>query len=484
MGKKTDNNDIESSGLQEIWDKIEKTIKNASKKFIPTKKIKRTNKQILINKGHTPTFKSLREATNILLLIKKVQVKSNPEHLNTINKKINKLTKLFPLLDFENFNNTSNISSIPWKEWKVNIQENIKAIKEVNLREEAIIREKEIKKAIQKRCQDLENNQRRMINSLTDQKKGNIILDRILVKDQQNIHISTDPSEILKITKEYYEEAFKTRSSNFDLLNEEWKEEYSPKTNIKEDWYIKLMDPVTEEELNTSLKDLPNGKASGLSSINYEMLKKLGTGGRKILREFFSLCLEKRTCPSSWKTSTIFPIPKSKEWECDLINTRPIILLDTSRKCLTKIITNRLSAICKKHNILTGPNFAGLPGESTQEPIQLINNLCEEAREKNKELWICFQDTAKAFDTVNLEMLQKAMERIRIPNKTIGFIINLFKNRILKAITSHGLTQDIIAGDGLDQGESISPILWRIFYDPLLNKIQANDQLEYKLSAK
>ena len=172
------------------------------------------------------------------------------------------------------------------------------------------------------------------------------------------------------------------------------------------------MDLVTEEELNTLLKDLPNGKASGLFSINYKMLKKLSTGGRKILREFFSLCLEKGTCSSSWKTSTIFPIPKSKKWKCDLINTRPIILLNTSRKYLTKIITNRLSAICKKHNILTGPNFTGLPGESTQEPIQLINNLCEEAREKDKELWICFQDTAKAFDTVNLEMLQKVMERI------------------------------------------------------------------------
>src|SRR5438552_7386701 len=163
------------------------------------------------------------------------------------------------------------------EEWKVNIQENIKAIKEVNLREEAIIKEKEIKKAIQKRSQDLKDNQRRMINSLTNQKKGNIILDKILVKDQQSIHISTDSSEILKITKEYYKEAFKTRSSNFNLLNEEWKEEYLPKTNIKEDWFIKLMDPVTEEELNTSLKDLSNGKVSGISSINYEMLKKLDT---------------------------------------------------------------------------------------------------------------------------------------------------------------------------------------------------------------
>ena len=394
------------------------------------------------------------------------------------------MEKKYPLLRFENFRKATKKSDIPWEDWKTNLQENIKTIKEINFREENAIREKEIKTAIQKRCQDLETNQKRMINSLTDQRKNTIILDRILIKSAQDPYISTDAQEILKETEQYYKETFKTRNSNFDQLNEEWKKEYLPKTNINKKWYDDLMSPITEEEFNTTLKDLPNGKASGISLISYEMLKKLGPNARRIVREFFSLCLAKGSCPPSWKTSSIFPIPKSKDWECDLTNTRPIILLETSRKCLTKIITNRLSSICKRYNILSGPNFAGLPGESTQEPIHLLNNICEEAREKKKELWICFQDTAKAFDTVNLEMLQKAMERIKIPTKAIKFIINLFKNRVLKAITSYGLTQNIIAGDGLDQGETISPLLWRIFYDPLLHKIQKNNQLGYTMETR
>ena len=81
-------------------------------------------------------------------------------------------------------------------------------------------------------------------------------------------------------------------------------------------------------------------------------------------------------------------------------------------------------------------------------------------------------------------MLQKAMERIKIPNKASTFIINLFENRVLKTITDYGLTQEIIAGDGLDQGETLSPLLWRIFYDPLLNKIQKNTQLGYTMETK
>ena len=83
--------------------------------------------------------------------------------------------------------------------------------------------------------------------------------------------------------------------------------------------------------------------------------------------------------------------------------------METTRKYFTKIITNRLSKICKTRQILKGPNFAGLSGESIQEPIQILNSICKEARKENKELWILLQDTAKAFDTVNLDMLIKAL---------------------------------------------------------------------------
>ena len=81
-------------------------------------------------------------------------------------------------------------------------------------------------------------------------------------------------------------------------------------------------------------------------------------------------------------------------------------------------------------------------------------------------------------------MLQKSMERIKIPNNAINFIINLFRNRILKTITDYGLTDQVVAGDGLDQGETISPLLWRIFYDPLISKIQNNPKFGYTMSTQ
>ena len=136
---------------------------------------------------------------------------------------------------------------------------------------------------------------------------------------------------------------------------------------------------------------------------------------------------------------------------------------------------------CKLHNILRGPNFVDLPGKSIIEPIQLLNNICEKVREKGKELWILFQDTAKAYDTISLPMMKKTMERIKIPSLLTNLILDLFRDRSFQIITKYGLTNPITVRDGIDQGETISPLLWQIFYDPLLCKIQNNSKYSYTM---
>jgi hypothetical protein len=214
------------------------------------------------------------------------------------------------------------------------------------------------------------------------------------------------------------------------------------------------------------------------------MLKHLGEEGISTLTELFNLFLIKGKTPKTWKESLLYPISKGREWKCELNNTRPIVLLEVTRKCFTKILTERLGGLCKEKNILRGPNFAGLPGESTMEPIHLLNNICEEAREEGKELWILFQDTAKAYDTISLSMLERALKRIKIPPRFINLILDPFKERKLRVITSLGPTQPITAEDGIDQGETISPLLWRIFYDPLLCKIQENKKQGYSMKCE
>ena len=76
-----------------------------------------------------------------------------------------------------------------------------------------------------------------------------------------------------------------------------------------------------------------------------------------------------------------------------------------------------------------------------------------------------------------------AMKRIKMPNSIISFINQLYKDREIRVITDKGPTEFFIAGDGIDQGEVISPLMWRIFYDPLLSRIQQT-KLGYQMKLR
>ena len=89
----------------------------------------------------------------------------------------------------------------------------------------------------------------------------------------------------------------------------------------------------------------------------------------------------------------------------------------------------------------------------------------------------------KAFDSVSLEALTWAMERIKISEGAIRFVLNLYNKREIAIITKYGNTDSFIAEDGIDQGEVISPLIWRIFYDPLLSKIQ-DKELGFKVGVE
>src|SRR5690242_4326517 len=134
--------------------------------------------------------------------------------------------------------------------------------------------------------------------------------------------------------------------------------------------------------------------------------------------------------------TTLFrsPIPKDADWRYNINNIRPIALLETFRKCVTKILTKRLSKVLAERNILKGPNFADLPGNSTEEPVQIINAIMKNAKDNNKELWLVLQDMRKAFDSVSLKSLDLAMRRLKFSQRTIIFILNLFENRQSKII--------------------------------------------------
>jgi hypothetical protein len=137
--------------------------------------------------------------------------------------------------------------------------------------------------------------------------------------------------------------------------------------------------------------------------------------------QLFNVILHTGIIPDDWKFSTILPIPKPQKFEYNMANVRPIALLETICKVFTRIITSRLGSVFTTNKILREENFCGLKGDSTDTPIHLLNVLIEDAKLNNKELWIVLQDISKAFDSISLEGIQLALERIDMPSNIINF---------------------------------------------------------------
>ena len=69
---------------------------------------------------------------------------------------------------------------------------------------------------------------------------------------------------------------------------------------------------------------------------------------------------------------------------------------------------------------------------------------------------------------MSLESLKLALRRIEVPENLTHRIFELFNERQMRVINDYGLSPSFTAGDGLDQEDSIFPLMWHIFYDPLL----------------
>src|SRR5947208_4722465 len=98
------------------------------------------------------------------------------------------------------------------------------------------------------------------------------------------------------------------------------------------------------------------------------------------------MIITKGVFPKKWKLGQIYLIPKNVNWEHNLASTWPIMLLETFRKLVIRIIQKRLYKVIVQKKILKGANFAGLSEKSTIALIHILNNVIEDAIQKNNEL--------------------------------------------------------------------------------------------------
>ena len=162
---------------------------------------------------------------------------------------------------------------------------------------EAITTRQQIGRYFEQRCNDLKENQSRMIDSLLERPYRKIHLDRVMLDKDT---LSLDPDEIeTKVTSHF--QTYAGPSNETSTIPEEWKADYEPNQMINEDWYKDQLTHVSLQELNAILGKCPNDKAAGVSTITYEFVKHSSKEFKRKLLLSFNMCLDLGLSPDKWK---------------------------------------------------------------------------------------------------------------------------------------------------------------------------------------
>jgi hypothetical protein len=235
-----------------------------------------------------------------------------------------------------------------------------------------------------------------------------------------------------------------------------------------------------DDELYDNLYDeIKSFKAAGTNNIPGEIFTKSPKELKEIWRIILKNCWDENWIPEEWRLTNIILLSKNEMTEF-MSYYRPIALAQVEMKLYTNIIYEKLAKYCEENEILEDLQFGSRKGRSAAQALVSFRQVIDDAIENNKELYIMYLDFAKAYDSVEHDMLRRTLMYYKIPEEIIERIMELYKDNKANIFTPHGITENTINIDnGVKQGDTLSPLLFILFINPLLTKLRES-KLGYK----
>lgn len=240
--------------------------------------------------------------------------------------------------------------------------------------------------------------------------------------------------------------------------------------------YIRELDQdFTEEEVKRIVKSSKNKVAAGWDGIPNKCWKELIKKEKWVgtLTKLLNKIKDCGNTPENWKSALMVPIYKNKGAIDSPENYRGISLLPSLSKMYTGMLAIRLKCWLEEAGIISIFQAGFRSKKRTSDNIFIIKTLTEKyiSKKRGKIFW-GFIDFEKAFDTISREQLWFKMKKCGISARFIEKIKGIYSGINFKVkLADGGLSENIWSNRGLRQGCKLSPFLFNIFINDVIETL-------------
>ena len=231
-------------------------------------------------------------------------------------------------------------------------------------------------------------------------------------------------------------------------------------------------EPITPIELHEALFASAPWKAPGLDHIPLMALRQCEDILTPHLLTLYSASLRLHHVPPIWKIATVVAVPKPGADLSVPKGFRPISLLLCISKALEHIITRRLTYYLERNSLLSPHQYGFRKTRATEWALWNFVSAATNVLKTRNRLMALKLDIQGAYDRVWHTGLLNKLIRLHVSAPIIGWIASFLTNRSAQfQVGSALLTPHLTMG--VPQGSPLSPILFLIYIQDLLEDLSA-----------
>uniref|UniRef100_A0A803TK36 Reverse transcriptase domain-containing protein n=1 Tax=Anolis carolinensis TaxID=28377 RepID=A0A803TK36_ANOCA len=231
------------------------------------------------------------------------------------------------------------------------------------------------------------------------------------------------------------------------------------------------------EEIERAIKRLKANKAPGPDGLTTAYYKTFQDMLSIPLQKVMNRILEGEKVPQTWENANIVLIPKKNTDNAKVSNYRPISLLNVDYKIFTSVLAERLKKVLAER--INEDQCGFLPGRQQKENIRILLNAIEYyEKNRQKEIAFLFLDAEKAFDSVNWFCMFEILSEMDIGHYFQNAIRNIYTKQRARIIINGQLSDTLEIKKGTRQGCLLSPLLFILTLDILMETIRKNRELK------